>query len=273
MQFAATLPDATFANVALRMHDLAQIFRAWMFGAWISTGIPLVRQPWTAAAVTLAFAALARLMRGVTLFGAVAGTVVCFLLYAGAGPGAFVALVTVFSLAWIATRWGYKQKQKLGTAEKRDGRRASQVLANLGVAAVCAVLHAASGGRAVFLLAMTAALSEAAADTVSSEMGQASGENARLITTWEWVPAGTDGGVSPVGTLAGIAAAVLVSLVCALTGLMPLKWFGLSATAAVGGMIADSYMGATLERRKLLNNDLVNFLGTLVAVAIALLLV
>ena len=47
-----------------------------------------------------------------------------------------------------------------------------------------------------FLLAMAAALSEAAADTVSSELGQALGRTPRLITTWRPVPAGTDGGVS-----------------------------------------------------------------------------
>ena len=37
-------------------------------------------------------------------------------------------------------------------------------------------------------------------------------------------------------------------------------------------MIADSYLGALLERRKLLNNDAVNFLGTLVAAGAAFLL-
>ncbi len=229
-------------------------------------------QLWQAAAVTLVFAALARLVRGVTWSGAIAGAVVCFLLYAGAGPGAFAALVAVFSLAWVSTRWGYKQKLKSGTAERKDGRRASQVIANLGVAAVCAAFYPVSGGRAIFLLAMAAALSEAAADTVSSEVGKAWGE-ARLVTTWQPVPAGTDGGVSVAGTLAGIVAAALVSGVCALTGLLPLRWAGLSLTAAIGGMIADSYLGATLERRRLLNNDLVNLLGTLVAVGITLLLV
>ena len=39
--------------------------------------------------------------------------------------------------------------------------------------------------------------------------------------------------------------------------------------AAVAGMIADSFLGAWLERRKMLNNDLVNFLGTMVAAGIA----
>lgn len=219
----------------------------------------------TALAVTLAFAVLARAMRGVTTSGAVAGAVVCFLLYAGAGPGAFAALVLVFVLAWVTTRVGYQRKQKLGTAERREGRRASQVLANLGVAAVCSVLYSARTSNPAFLLAMAAALSEAAADTVSSELGQAAGQTPRLLTTWELVPAGTDGGVSVAGTLAGILAAALVSLVCVLTGLLEWKWLIISAGAGVLGMVADSLFGASLERRRRLNNDSVNFLSTLIA--------
>jgi uncharacterized protein (TIGR00297 family) len=144
------------------------------------------------------------------------------------------------------------------------------VLANLGIAALCSLLHALNPTRTIYLLALAATLSEAAADTVSSEVGQASAERARLITTWEQVPAGSDGGVSMVGTVAGIIAAALVSLVCVMTGLIPWKWLGISLTTAFAGMIADSYMGATLERRRILTNDSVNFLGTCVAAALAL---
>jgi uncharacterized protein (TIGR00297 family) len=230
-----------------------------------------VRPLWTATIVTVLFSTLARWVRGVSLSGAIAGAVVCFLLYAGAGPGAFAALVSVFALTWISTRFGYRRKEKLGTAEKRDGRTALQVLANLSVAASCAGLSALTG-KAAFLLALSAALSEAAADTVSSELGQARSAKARLITTWEQVAAGTDGGVSWAGTLAGISAAALVSGVCLLTRLMPLRWLGISIVAAVAGTIADSYLGALLERRKLLSNDAVNFLGTLVAAIAAFLL-
>lgn len=228
---------------------------------------------WTALIVTLSFTALARWVRGVSLSGAIAGAGVCFLLYVGAGPGAFAALVSVFALTWISTRLGYPRKRRLGTAEKLDGRTAWQVFANLAVAASCAGLYAINAGNAVLLLAASAALSEAAADTVSSELGQARSEKARLITTWEEVPAGTDGAVSWAGTMAGIAAATLVSLVCVATRLVPLKWLGISITAAVAGMIADSFLGALLERRQLLNNDAVNFVGTLIAAGAASLLV
>lgn len=223
----------------------------------------------TALAVTVAFTGLARWVRGVTSSGAIAGAVICFLLYAGAGPAAFFALVSVFALTWITTRVGYRRKQVLGTAENREGRTAAQVLANLAISAACAALFAATGRR-VFQLALAAALSEAAADTVSSELGQARNEKARLITTWRSVPAGTNGGVSLAGTFSGIMAATLVSLVCVLGGLVKSRQMGIPILAGVIGMIADSYMGALFERRKLLNNDWVNLFGTLTAAAVAI---
>jgi len=235
------------------------------------TELAAPRPLWTGIVVTVVFTALARWVRGVSFSGAIAGAAVCFLLYMGAGPGAFVALVSVFALTWISTRFGYRRKEKLGTAEKLDGRTALQVLANLAVAAGCAGL-ATLTAKTVFLLAVSAALSEAAADTVSSELGQAQSARARLITTWEEVAAGTNGGVSAAGTVAGIAAAITVSLVCVLAGLIPIRWLRISIIAAVVGTIADSYLGAVLERRNLLNNNAVNFLGTLIAAVSASLL-
>jgi uncharacterized protein (TIGR00297 family) len=244
------------------------------FGSTTDTiaGVTAGRSLWIALLLTVAFTAFARLVRGVNWSGAMAGAAVCFVLYRGAGPGAFAALVSLFALTWISTRLGYQRKKKLGTAERVDGRTARQVLANLAVAASCAGMSAFVANKAVLLLAASAALSEAAADTVSSELGQARSEHARLVTTWEKVPAGTDGGVSGTGTVAGVAAASVVSLVCALAGLMPSRWLSISIASAVVGMIGDSYLGALFERRKLLNNDAVNFIGTLIAASIAFLL-
>jgi uncharacterized protein (TIGR00297 family) len=229
------------------------------------------RTPWhfgVILAITAAFAALGHVVRGVTRSGAVAGAIVCFALFAGAGPGAFAALLSVFAVTWVATRLGFASKQRLGTAERGEGRTASQVLANIGVAAVCAVLSAALSEPLV-LLAMAAALAEAAADTVSSECGQAFSEQARLITTFERVPAGTDGGVTPAGSVSGAVAAALISLICALGGLIPRHWWLVATTAGVLGMLADSYLGALCERRGWLGNDAVNFLSTLFAAVVA----
>ncbi|HVO79867.1 MAG TPA: DUF92 domain-containing protein [Terriglobales bacterium] len=246
------------------MKDLTAIF------AWLArTGGPVWERLLISALVTVAFTVMARWIRGVSRSGAVAGAAVCFVLYAGAGAGAFFALVTVFALTWITTHLGYQQKQRLGTAEKQEGRTASQVLANLGVAAACAGLYAAEGG-AIFLPAIAAALSEAASDTVSSEVGQAIGGTARLITTWKKVPAGTDGGVTLAGTGAGILAAGVVSAVCAGCGLITWKESAITGVAGALGMVIDSFLGAWLERRGLLNNDWVNLLSTIGAVVVLL---
>jgi uncharacterized protein (TIGR00297 family) len=238
-----------------------------IFGAGTAGG---GRRLGIAIAVTLGFAVLARLIRGVSVTGAVAGAVVSFVLYLSLGVGAFVVLVSVFVLASVTTRWGHAQKERDGTAEKKGGRSGSQVLANLGVAALAALLYA-STVDAIFVVAMAAALGEAAADTVSSEFGQARSHKALLITTWEEVPAGTDGGISAAGTIAGMAAAAMISGVCVAVGLLNRRGFGISTMAAICGMLVDSFLGASLERRGVLQNDAVNFLSTVAAALLALL--
>jgi len=245
------------------LHAIAEV----VYGA----GDPSAGRIALAATVTAAFAILARLVRGVSASGAVAGAIVSFILFAAAGPISFLALVAVFALTWMSTRFGYSRKKSLGTAEKHDGRTASQVFANLSVAATCALLYAWRH-QPVFLVMVFATLSEAAADTVSSEIGQAGSARARLITTGEEVPAGTDGGVTLHGTLAGMMAAAVVSSVAFAAAVPPIA-IVISIGSAVIGMLADSVLGAALERRHLLNNDGVNLLGTLIAAAVSFLLV
>lgn len=193
-----------------------------------------------------------------------AGALVCFLLTAGAGMGAFAVLVSVFVLAWTSTRLGYRRKQELGTAEKKDGRRASQVLANLSAPAAGALLYAWSG-RTMFVVAMAAALAEAAADTVCSEVGQASGRMPRLITTGELVPVGTDGAISVTGTAAGVLGSLVVSAVCIAVRLVTPWEAAIISGAAVIGMSMDSLLGAWPQRRGLIGNDGVNFVSTVVS--------
>src|SRR6266403_225177 len=81
--------------------------------------------------------------------------------------------IRVLVLTWVATRIGYAHKQRLGIAEARVGRDEHQVLANLGLAALCSLLYAFGGHDPRLLVAMVAAFAEAAADTMSSEIGQA----------------------------------------------------------------------------------------------------
>jgi uncharacterized protein (TIGR00297 family) len=238
-----------------------------------SVAAALAHRFWLALGVTIGFGILARILRAVDLSGAVAGIIVTWVLFLTAGPGAFAAVAAVFVLAFLTTRLGYRHKQFLGTAERRGGRTASQVLANLGAATLCGVASVLAHRPELWLLGLSAALAEAAADTVSSEYGQSTGNSAYLITTWEVVPAGTDGGITLAGTLAGIAASVLLSLICAAAHLVPRRWIAATMVAGVLGMFADSYLGAWLERRRGLSNDEVNFLSTVMAALLSVVLV
>lgn len=195
---------------------------------------------------------------------------------------ALIPVLAVSFLAFAATRAGRRKKERLGTAEARRGRSASQVTANLGFAALVASepvkiwflnsrwLPLAAHPGAMLLAIPLAALAEAAADTVSSEIGQVLGGRPRMITTFRAVEPGTDGAVSVAGTLAGVIAAAI--LAGAGSWAMRGGWslFILSCAGAVFGLLFDSLLGATLERRGWLNNDAVNFLSTASAAGFAL---
>lgn len=197
---------------------------------------------------------------------------------------ALMPVLAVLILTSISTRLGRRRKEQLGTAEARRGREASQVAANIGAAALLSFsvaktwqinqpwLHFSGLLPSAVFLASLACLCEAAADTVSSELGQVLNSRPRMITTLRVAEPGTDGAISFAGTLAGIFAAAIVALVgsAALHGYWLL--FALSWAGGVFGLFFDSLLGATFERQGWLNNDAVNFLSTLSAAACALVL-
>ena len=221
------------------------------------------------------FAALVWRLRAATAPAAAMGFLVCFLLaqypivqtYVQTGFSAapvfhpaLLALVALFVMTFAATKYGRLKKEARELAEASRGRRASQIVANLSVAALCAAMGEYSG--------CIAALAEAAADTVSSEIGQAVGGPAWLISNARRVPAGTDGGMSAAGTLAGIVAAGGIVAIGSLHHALGRDKAAVFVAACVG-LFFDSLLGATVERRGWVGNDLVNFTSTLVAAATA----
>lgn len=216
--------------------------------------------------ITSLFGIFGFLSRGVTLPGAVAGSVSAFLIYLGLGLGGFVTLFSVFAITWLTTRTGYARKRSLGLAEDPQGRDAHQVLANVAVAAVFAVLSLRFGHAMAY--AAVAALAEAAADTASSEVGEAYSRRAWLITSFKPVAPGTNGGISVPGTLAAVIAALAV-VVCGRV-LHVIPTVGAAAIAGVLGTLIDSWLGATIERQGWIGNNGVNFLSTLSAALIAI---
>jgi uncharacterized protein (TIGR00297 family) len=255
---------------------------------------PLVREMLLISSI---FALLAWILRAATPAAAICGGTICFSILSGTGlydigPDAstplhsdLVALLALFVLTFAATRAGRTRKGDLGLSEGRRGRSASQVASNLGIASwlafpfgqialrfpytsrhVASDLYLLTGVRLMVL----AALAEATADTVSSEIGQAFGGTPILLTTLRRVAPGTDGAITLLGTVAGIAAASII----AFTGIPAM---GMSAAecvvafvAGVAGLFFDSLLGATVERRGWIGNDLVNFFSTAFAATVSL---
>jgi uncharacterized protein (TIGR00297 family) len=198
------------------------------------------------------------------------------------GKTGLVPVLVVLVLTSLATRFGSRGKERLGTAEKKHGRGAAQVAANLGMAALVMdpaaqawlidthwFSRATLGPIPIFAVGL-AALAEAAADTVSSEVGQVLGGQPRMLTTLRRVEPGTDGGVTLAGTAAGVIAAALVAGSGCLALHGDAAIFAVSWAAGVFGLFFDSLLGATLERQGWLNNDAVNFLSTASAAGFAL---
>jgi uncharacterized protein (TIGR00297 family) len=257
---------------------------------WITESLPAAE--WSCG-LSMLLALVVLKMRAATPTGALTGAVITASLMFSTltfpydpWHTALMPVLGVSLLAWSATKLGRKKKEGMGTSESRRGRSAAQVAANLGIAALaCSEVaqswlmdsgwvstgHGAGHalGEPAFALGL-AALAEAAADTVSSEIGQVLGGRPRMITTLRVVDAGTDGGVTLTGTLAGIVAGAIVAGIGTLALRGGIELFWISEFGAVFGLVFDSLLGATLERRGWLNNDGVNFLSTSSAAGFAL---
>jgi uncharacterized protein (TIGR00297 family) len=239
-------------------------------------------------ALSAAFAFVVRRLRAATAGGAACGGMICLLLTFWTGiwtasvvRSALAPLVLLFLLTFLATRTGRQRKAMAGLAEERRGRNAAQVIANLSIAAICVSPWTAwivgretsqmlTGGAISIMKTMAlAALVEATADTVSSEIGQAFGGRTVMITTMRRVEAGTDGAVTLLGSCAGIAGGAAVTLAGAWAMHLHAAAAMVSLVAGICGLFFDSLVGATLERRGWIGNDLVNFASTAFAAAVA----
>ncbi|KIP04576.1 hypothetical protein PHLGIDRAFT_109362 [Phlebiopsis gigantea 11061_1 CR5-6] len=99
-------------------------------------------------------------------------------------------------------------------------------------------------------------------DTLASELGILSPSQPRLVTTWKPVPPGTNGGMSPTGTLASLMGGVIMGATLSATLLvesaacrtqwhsvvLPLLAYG--ALGGVFGSFIDSLMGATIQQTR-----------------------
>lgn len=277
---ATAVVGALVESLPIRLDDNASVplvSGAFMFAAYLiersalDSNLPyLGRRIILAVAINLVFALAALGLKLVNRSGAVAGWLLGITIYMGYGYKSFLLLLAFFALGSVATRLGYAKKAARGIAERRRGARSwREATANTVAAAFCSILVITTHYESAFLVALIAALAEAAGDTVSSEIGQWVSGRAYLITTLQPVPAGEDGGLSLPGTLAGVFASTIIVAVGYALGLARPGGAWIALAAGVAGNLFDSVLGATIERRGLVTNSIVNFAGTSFAAALA----
>jgi len=175
--------------------------------------------------------------------GAIAAFFVGSIIF-GAGGWPFVlTLFAFFVPAVLLSRIGLAHKRALQTLGKEGVRDGAQVLANGGVAALCALL--AIAGSQFWLAAFAAALATAAADTFGTEIGTLSPSPPHSILTGKTVGTGLSGGITLLGTLAEIAGAFLVAGVARIAHVSPA--FFAVAIGGVAGACIDSLLGASAQ--------------------------
>ena len=142
-----------------------------------------------------------------------------------------------------------------------------------------AVINIATGDSHYYymMIGYISTIAVAAADTAASELG-VKDERVFLITTFKRVEPGTDGGISPLGTLVSLMASAVVTLIGWAVINLSLNdpFVVIPIAAGFIGCMLDSYVGATFETwgyiNKYGNNCLTGIAGAAIGVLIAMLL-
>ncbi|MCL2149089.1 MAG: DUF92 domain-containing protein [Methanomassiliicoccaceae archaeon] len=227
--------------------------------------------------LSAALSVIAYKFRMLTFSGAIASFFVGYTVGVFGSVYWLILLVAFTFVGLAATKVDFGEKRRNNLQEGDYGERTHRNVLGAGlpaclVAVLYGVLHVFFGKD--YDLAVTVAfitvLSVAAADTVASEIGIRD-KRVWLITTFERVKRGTNGGVSVLGTLSSLAAAAFTGAVGWL-----LIFGGLGAdgiyilvpiTMGVAGSLIDSVLGATLERRGVISKYLNNAASALIAAA------
>jgi uncharacterized protein (TIGR00297 family) len=203
----------------------------------------------------------------------------------------------------------FREREKAQTAadkfSKGSQRDITQVAANGGLATMLALGHGLISSSVVQDLlraGYTGVLATATADTWATELGVLSSHVPRLITSGKPVTPGTSGGITLLGTGAAAMGAFSLGVVFWLLQGLPRSHSTLPLIALVSGLagsLFDSLLGATIQGmyycpacqketerqihscgtqtrllrgRPWFNNDVVNFLATLVGGLVALMI-
>jgi uncharacterized protein (TIGR00297 family) len=200
-----------------------------------------VTQAAVGATLAAIVAALAYRTRALSLGGAVAAFVVGAAIFGRGGWPAAAVLFAFFLPSSLLSRAGSARKRTI--AGERIGPRSGwQVLANGGVAALCAL--GGIGASATLAAAFAGAFAAASPDTWGTEIGMLSRTPPVSILTFRRLQAGRSGGITVLGSAAACAGSLCVAAVAAITGVAP---FWSVALGGIAGAVADSVLGASLQ--------------------------
>jgi uncharacterized protein (TIGR00297 family) len=208
-----------------------------------------------------------------TLSGAIAGALIGLIIFKGGGLPCFIMLTFFFTAGSAATKWQRGKKTLMNAEDDHKGRRtAAQVLANGGVAALLAAwAWLQPEYLSLAQLMITGSFAAATADTLSSELGTVYGRRFYNIITLKKDTRGLDGVVSLEGTIIGVLGAATIACIYCI-GFGWNEHFLIIILAGFTGNLVDSVLGAWLERKGLMGNNVVNFLNTVVGAGLCMLI-
>lgn len=209
------------------------------------------------------------LVAGLSVSGIFAAFLLGTLTWRAFGPTGFLLVAAYFVIGTAATKLKISQKEALGVAEKRRGRRGpGSVIGSSAAGCVCAFLSIYGiGGEAfshLWRLGFVASFCTKLSDTVSSEIGKAYGKTTYLVTTFKVVPRGTEGAVSVEGTAAGLMASILLAAVACFMAEIDVPEAFVCVIASQIANLGESIIGAALQDKKgfqWLNNDVANIIN------------
>lgn len=195
-----------------------------------------------------------------SIFMIIMGIIIIFT----AGVNWLLLIFAFLILGLIFTKYKHEYKKGMGIYE--GTRSVKNVISN----GIVPFVMAAFGNYAGFI----GSIAVATADTLASEIGVVD-KNPRLITTFKKVPPGTDGGISPLGTAAGIVGAGVIGIIAYLLGISadPFTALKIAVISGTLGCFVDSILGAVLESRNYLTNEHVNLLATVSGAILGILIV